>query len=228
MDGTGLAIGISLWFLCALLVVLFARSVRKFLGSRSRAEVMWGGGLLLAAIAMAVEAFVYLGVVTTFLLQLYVFTSAAIVGVLSLGATRVLRRPLLENAYTAYTAVAVTLVAVFSFVTPVSSAMVTGGIITGNPPLLLLVLSTLVTGPATIVLLTASAVSLRRSRKWQTLLMIGGALILGAGGTLYIASFPVALYYAEFLGIVLLFFGLISLPAAAPRPAELAVPRSAP
>jgi len=44
--------------------------------------------------------------------------------------------------------------------------------------------------------------------------MIGGALILGAGGTLYIASFPVALYYAEFLGIVLLFFGLISMPQA--------------
>jgi hypothetical protein len=45
--------------------------------------------------------------------------------------------------------------------------------------------------------------------------MIGGALILGAGGTLYIASFPVALYYAEFLGIILLFFGLISLPQVA-------------
>jgi hypothetical protein len=90
--------------------------------------------------------------------------------------------------------------------------MVSGGIITGNPPVLLLVLSSLVTGPATVVLLTASYLALRRSWRWQTLLMIAGAVILGAGGTLYIASFPVALYYAEFLGIILLFLGLMSLP----------------
>jgi hypothetical protein len=90
--------------------------------------------------------------------------------------------------------------------------MVNAGIITGNPPLSLLVLSSLVTGPATVLLVTASVLSLRRSYRWQTLLMVSGALILGAGGTLYIASFPVALYYAEFIGIVLLFLGLIGLP----------------
>jgi len=214
MDGTFAAIDISLWILCLLLIVLFVRSVWKYSQSRSRVELMWGSGLALAAAAMAVEAIVFLGVVSSALLQAYVFFSAAIVGVLSLGATRVLRSPRLENGYTAYIAATCALVAVASLLTPMPDSMVSNGIIAGNPPLLLLVLSTLVTGPATVVLLTASAVSLRRSRKWQTLLMIAGALILGAGGTLYIASFPVALYYAEFIGIVLLFFGIVSLPSA--------------
>jgi hypothetical protein len=51
--------------------------------------------------------------------------------------------------------------------------------------------------------------------------MAGGAIILGAGGALYIASFPIALYYAEFVGILLLFLGLISLPQASSAPAPV-------
>jgi hypothetical protein len=209
------AIAGSLVALSAMLLVLSVRALLQFRSSPTRARFMWGAGLLFATGAMIVEAVVYLGAVSSLVLQVYVFFSAAIVGVLSLGATRILRSPRVERVYTYYIAATCALVAVFSFLTPLPPAsMVSAGIITGDPPLLLLVLSSLVTFPATAVLLTASYLSLRRSWRWQTLLMIGGALILGAGGTLYIASFPVALYYAEFLGIVLLFFGLISMPLA--------------
>jgi hypothetical protein len=177
---------------------------------------------------MAIEGVVFLGIVNVVLLQAYVFLSAAIVGVLSLGATKVLRRPRLALGYSVYTLVGCAVVGVFSFLVPVSLSIVSNGIISGNPPLLLLVLSTLVTGPATVVLVGASVVALRRSWRWQTLLMIGGALVLGAGGTLYIASFPVALYYAEFIGIVLLFLGLISLPQASPLAVKSATAAPAP
>jgi hypothetical protein len=219
MSLESLAIGSSLVALTLMLVFLGARGTRRYLRNRERTQLMWAAGLGFAAAAMAIEAVVYVGVVTVPLLQGYVFVSAAIVGVLSLGATRVLRSPRLERGYSWYIGVTCAVVGLFCFVTPVPTGMVTNGIITGDPPLSLIILSTLVTGPATIVLLTASAVSLRRSRRWQTLLMIAGALILGAGGTLYIASFPVALYYAEFLGIVCLFLGLVSLQgASAPSP----------
>jgi hypothetical protein len=213
MDAFQEFIATSLFVLTGLLVVLCARGVREFRSNRKFTQLWWAGGLALAAAAMAVEAVVYIGVVTESLLQAYVFFSAAIVGILSLGATKVLHRPRLERGYTYYTLVTCLAVAGASFLTPLSrAAMVSQGIIVGNPPLVLLVLSSLVTVPATVVLLSASVVALRRTWKWQTLLMIGGALILGAGGALYIASFPVALYYAEFIGILLLFFGLIGLP----------------
>jgi hypothetical protein len=59
--------------------------------------------------------------------------------------------------------------------------------------------------------------------------MISGAAVLGAGGAFYIASFPVMLYYAEFIGIVLLFFGLVDFsrwalagPVAAPKAKDTA------
>lgn len=210
------AIAASLVVLTLLLAVLSIRGIVRYLRSRLWTQLMWASGLALATAAMAVEAIVYVGVVNELLLQAYVFFSAAIVGVLSLGATKVLRRPVVERVYTVYTWAATLVVAVFSFLTPVSTSIVVGGIISGNPPLLLLILSSFVTGPATIVLLTASVVALRRSWRWPTLLMVAGALILGAGGTLYIASFPVALYYAEFVGIIVLFLGLVTLPQTAP------------
>jgi hypothetical protein len=208
----GVLIAVSLIALGVLLAVLSFRGLRKFFQDGARSQLWWGSGLALATVAMVIEAVVYLGVVTMPLLQAYMFVSAGIVGVLSLGATRILKNARVEAAYTYYTLAGCVVVALFCAITPVSTGIVVGGIISGNPPVLILVLSSFVTVPATVVLLAASALSLRRSWRWQTLLMAAGALVLGAGGTLYIASFPVALYYAEFIGILMLFLGLISLP----------------
>jgi hypothetical protein len=214
----------SLIALGALLAVLSVRGLREFVREGRRTQLMWGSGLALGAAAMAIEAIVYAGWVTTALLQAYIFLSAGIVGVLSLGATKVLRRPRVEAAYTGYMLASLALVAAACALVRPDTSMVVGGIISGNPPVVLLVLSSIVTFPATAVLLTASAVSLRRGRRWPTLLIVAGAVILGAGGTLYIASVPVALYYAEFLGILVLFLGLVSLPQVQPSPAAAARP----
>ena len=184
---------------------------------------MWGTGLAFGAAAMAVEMVVYFGYVTVPLLQAYVFFSAAIVGVLSLGSAKSFRPGRFEPAYTAYTVGIGAVIAWFSFATPLPLGMVQNGIVVGNPPLLLIVLSSLMTVPATVVLLTAAVVHLRKSFRPKGLLMITGACVLGAGGAFYIAAFPVVLYYAEFVGIVMLFLGLTDLsklalarPAAAP------------
>jgi len=181
---------------------------------------MFGLGLACATGALLIELVAYLGVVTSPLLEAYIFLSAAIVGVLSLGSAKSFRPGRFEVGYTAYLAVAMAAVAWVSFTTPMPLSMVRGGIIVGNPSLLLLVLSSLVTVPATVVLLTAAVVHLRRSFRPKGLLMVSGACVLGAGGAFYIASFPVVLYYAEFVGIVMLFLGLTDLSRLAlARPA---------
>ena len=226
MDADGYAITGSLFLLTALLAFLSSRSAYRYLSDHEPRELPWIGGLALAAAAMAIESAVFLGATGPILLQGYVFASAAIVGVLSLGAVHVLRRPRAERGYYVFTLAMIALVAAVSFSTPPASGMVANGVIAGDPSLLLVVLSSFVTFPATVVLLVASAIALRRSRKWQTILLIAGALILGAGGTLYIASFPATLYYTEFAGIILLFFGLVSLPH--PSPAPTTFPTGAP
>lgn len=219
------AIGASLVGLTVLLVVLCVRGALQYRRTRTQTQLMWASGIACAAGAMAIEAIVFAGIESSALLQAYVFLSAAIVGVLSLGATRILQSPRIERIYTGYTLATCAVVAGASALTPLPASMVSDGVITGNPPVDLLVLSSFVTFPATALLLGASYLSLRRSWRWQTMLMVAGAVILGAGGTLYIASFPVALYYAEFLGILLLFLGLISMPQ--PGPHSAATPRSA-
>jgi len=193
----------------------------KFFQTRRHSQLGWGVGLGFGAIATAIELSAYLGVVTSLMLQAYVFFSAAIVGTLSLGSVRGFRRPAYRYVYAGYIIVTSAFVGVFCFTTPVSASMVQDGVISGNPPQFLLILSSLITGPATVVLLGFAVLSLRRKFHWKGLLMIAGASVLALGGAFYIASFPVALYYAEFVGIVLLFIGLTDFsrwitPAPAP------------
>jgi len=216
-------IAASLAGLFAVLGYLAVRGLAHAYRDRSRHQLMFGLGLLCGTVALGVELVAYLGLVTSVLLQTYVFLSAAIVGVLSLGSAKSFRPGRFETIYTAFQAAAMATVGWFSFTTPLPVSMVRGGIVVGNPPILLLVLSSVVTVPATVVLLTAAALHLRRSFRPKGVLMIAGACVLGAGGAFYIAAFPVVLYYAEFVGIVLLFLGLTdiarwSMASASPAP----------
>ena len=230
MDAADWGIALSLVVLSGALGTLAARGLLRSVRERSRVQLMWGIGLAFATVATAVELVVYAGIVSGLLLQTYVFLSAAIVGMLSLGSTRVIRSSLFRTSYTVYTLAMCATVGVLSYSTGLSSsAMVSQGVITGNPPTTLIIVSSLVTVPATFVLLGAVVVALRRSWRWQTLMMGVGACVLAAGGALYIASFPVALYYSEFIGIVLIFFGLVSLPhlATSPAPAGRSLSKTA-
>lgn len=225
MDGEGVAIASSLAILTVVLGSLSARGFLRLVRERDRHQVMWAVGLAMGTAATVLELEAYLGAASVLLLQAYVFFSAGIVGVLSLGSLRAFHRVRWNRAYLAYTCATLGLVAAFSFTTPLSvPAMVRDGVVSGNPPAFLLVLSSLVTVPATVVLLAACVRSLRRHFRWKGLLLLAGAAVLGAGGAFYVASFPVMLYYAEFIGIVLLFFGLVDLsrwslasPTAAPQ-----------
>jgi len=216
-------IAISLAALTFVLTSLAVRGFVRFFQTRKHSQLGWGVGLGFGAIATAIELTAFVATVPTVLLQAYVFFSAAIVGTLSLGSVRAFRKPIYRNVYATYIIGISAVVAVFCFTTPVPTSMVQNGVISGNPPVFLLVLSSLITVPATIVLLGFAVISLRRAFHWKGLLMIAGASVLAAGGAFYIASFPVALYYAEFIGIVLLFVGLTDFsrwlnptPAASP------------
>lgn len=224
MNAEDWGIAASLGLLTGILAILAVRGFVRFYRTRRHSQLGWGVGLGFGAVATAIELSAFLGAVTPVMLQAYVFFSAAIVGTLSLGSVRAFRRPWYRNLYAGYIIATSAVVGVFCFTTPVSDSMVQAGVISGNPPVFLLVLSSLITVPATVVLLGFAVISLRRSFHWKGLLMIAGASVLAAGGAFYIASFPVALYYAEFVGIVLLFIGLTDFsrwlaPAATPTAA---------
>ncbi len=67
--------------------------------------------------------------------------------------------------------------------------------------------SSLITFPAFLVLIAIAALSYKKIRNQKMLSIIAGVIVVSIAGSLYIAQFPAFLYYSEFIGILLLWFG---------------------
>ena len=78
------------------------------------------------------------------------------------------------------------------------------------PPLLVTVFSTLITIPASIVLLAVAILGYLKTKNKKMLSIIAGVVFVVIAGTLYIVSFPALLYISEFVGILLLWYGFYS------------------
>jgi hypothetical protein len=99
---------------------------------------------------------------------------------------------------------------------PPSSGIVVSGVVTGLPPTPVLIASAVVTFPASLLLIGASLYGALWQKRYHLLFIAAGTAVIAAAGSLYIASFPLSLYYAEFAGTVLLFLGFVRIPAIAP------------
>ena len=80
----------------------------------------------------------------------------------------------------------------------------------GVPPLLVTIFSTLITIPASAVLLVVAIKSYLKTKNKKMLSIIAGVVFVVIAGTLYIVSFPSLLYISEFVGILLLWYGFYS------------------
>ncbi len=77
----------------------------------------------------------------------------------------------------------------------------------GPLPLSVVITSSIVTFPAAAILIIVAGISYYRGHDKKMLSIILGTIIVSIAGTLYIVQFPAFLYYAEFIGIVLLWLG---------------------
>ncbi len=218
MDPQNLAVLASLVALSGLTFLLGAKMWIRY---RSRGEtpyLYWFLGLLLTGFTLAEEAGVYGGVVTAPILATYFFLVALLVGLLSLGSARMALGSRWFQIYRAYVAGIGLLIAAIAFAIPVPVSVVVGGVIRGSPGLDLILASSLLTFPAAVLMAVTSLVGAWRTHRWNLALIFAGIVVISGAGSLYIVSFPVTLYYAEFLGVVLLFFGFLRIPAPASEP----------
>ncbi len=74
-------------------------------------------------------------------------------------------------------------------------------------PSLVIIASSTVTFPAAAVIIAVAALSYKSTKSRKMLSIITGVVIVSIAGTLYIAAYPEFLYYAEFVGILLLWLG---------------------
>jgi hypothetical protein len=222
MDG-GEGLTASLAALAAVAGLLAWLIFRRFATQRHRSHLYWGAGLALVAVTIAQEAAIYAGFRAPTFLQLYLVLVAALVGVLSMGSAELQFSRRWRLAWAGYLGTTCAVLAVVTFVTPVPSALVVDGVVSGVPPLAVIVVSSLVTIPAAVLLIVSSLYGAWRRKRWQLLYVAGGTMVLSASGALYLAAFPLTQYYADFVGVALLFLGFVRLRLA-PSPTAGAAP----
>ena len=210
--GFSLAVASAIGVLSGISLLLAVFLLRKYARGRRPSYLYWGIGILLVFVTLAQEAALYAGAWSQFLIRSYLVLVALLVGILSLGSAELslpARWKGLWSGYIGATGVAVTVV---GLVTPVPSSILYEGVVWNLPPLAIVVASSLLTIPGAMLLILASLYGAWTQKRLELLYITAGTIVISVSGSLYIVSFPTTLYFAEFVGVVLLFLGFVRVP----------------
>jgi hypothetical protein len=192
-----------------LTVVLAAYLTKAYLKRRTTNYLFWALGLWVFAVSTVLEIVYAAGTYNAPLIDAYLVLVVILVELLALGSITSVKRSWIRKAYYAYV-VAITLFTAYSVIATNSGKLLRDYVVAANPPLLVIVASSLATFPAAIVLIVMAIKGYLATKNVKLLSIIAGVIIVSIAGTLYIVSFPAFLYISEFLGILLLWFGFFS------------------
>lgn len=194
---------VALSFLISLLITL------SYVRSKAPNQLFWSFGMWLFAICAFLETLFAVGVYSQFIIKLYLLLVAVLVELLAMGSTILLRRSLFSQIYAAYS-MATTAFLGYALVASGSLGnLLADGVVFGSLPVSVTLGSVLITAPGATLLILISMVSFLKKRDPRILSIIIGVIVLSAGGTLYIATFPAFLYITEFVGVLLIWFGFM-------------------
>lgn len=201
-----LLVGVStiVFFLLSSVLALFltdAYAVR-----RQRSYLYWSIGLWLFALTDLFEMLFAFGTYASLMGQVYLFVVAFMVIPLAMGSLELIKTVNIRRVYLGYSVVTVLLLAYFTFSVDPGNIVV-GSVVGANIPINVIIYSSLITFPAMVVLIVVALLSSLRTKRKKMLWIVLGMLVFGVSGTLYIAAFPAAVYYGEFIGLVMLWLG---------------------
>ena len=203
MQLESLAITTIVFLLSLALTLVLTRS---YFRGRKPSVMFWSAGMWAFTIGVLLEMMFALNISPEPLIALYLFLVAVLVELLALGSIQLIGSNVIKRAYYTFCVITTAFIA-YSLLSTNITNFIKDYIAYGNPPLLVIVSSSLVTFPAAVVLIAVAVKSYMRTRSYKMLSIIAGVIIVSIAGTLYIASFPSILYAAEFVGIVLLWIG---------------------
>jgi hypothetical protein len=219
-------IAISLLVLSVISLLLSVLVLRRYRRERQRCHLYWGVGLLLFFVTLVQEAVLDLGVWSQLLIQSYLILVAVLVGILSLGSAELSLHGRWRPLYFGYIGLTSAALVVVGLLVPIPSSIVAQGVVSGVPPTSITLLSSIITVPAALLLIVSSLYGVVRQRRYHLLFIAIGTAVISAAGALYLVSFPATLYYAEFVGMLLLFLGFVRIPHLVRAPAPQARPSS--
>ncbi|AKA49416.1 hypothetical protein IX51_10265 [uncultured archaeon] len=190
-------------------IVLSVFLTSSYLSRRSANYASWSIGLWLFTFGVLEEFIFSVGIYSQILIKSYLAIVALLVQFLAIGSLQLSgsQKPL--KAYYAYSIAATILLLATLAVSDVGN-IISNYVVFGALPLLVILSSSLITFPAAVIILYVAIVSYRRTHNRKMLSIIAGVIIVSVAGTLYIAKFPAFLYYAEFVGILLLWAGFFN------------------
>lgn len=179
---------------------------RSYFRGRKASVMFWSAGMWAFTAGVLLEIAFALNASSELLIALYLFIVALLVELLALGSIQLIGSNRVKRAYYVFCVITTVFIA-YSLLSTNITNLIRDYIVYGNPPLLVIVASSLVTFPAAVVLIAVAVKSYLKTRSYKMLSIIAGVVVVSVAGTLYIASFPSILYAAEFVGIVLLWIG---------------------
>lgn len=201
-----LAVTIVVFILSLVLTLIMTKSYIK---GRKPSTLFWSLGMWSFTIGVLLEILFAFNISSEPLIALYLFIVAALVEFLALGSMQLIQSKKLKQVYYAY-CIITTIFVGYSLIVVKITNFIMDYIAFGNPPLIVIVSSSLVTFPAAAILIIIALKSYLKTKSYQMLSIIIGVVIVSIAGTLYIVQFPSLLYAAEFIGILLLWIGFYS------------------
>ncbi len=191
-------------FVLSLLLAFYM--TRKYRKTRSKPLRFWSLGMQAFSVGVFIEVVFAIGVESNLLVSFYFFLVAMIVELLALGSIQLLKSKQIKNVYYVFCLIT-TILLLLSVIAYKSPGFVSNYVAWGVPPLLVTIFSTIITIPASLVILAVAIKGYLKTKSVKMISIIAGVIFVGIAGTLYIVSFPSLLYASEFIGILLLWSG---------------------
>lgn len=199
----------SIAVILVLSVLLSIVLTRSYFRHKSASYIAWSAGLWLFTIAVLEELLFSDGIYSQFMIKVYLALVAILVQFLAIGSLMLAGKRMANRAYYLYS-IAATAFLIFTLAISSVGDIITNYVVYGPLPLMTTAASSMVTFPAAVILIVMAALSYKQTHNRKMLSIIAGVIVVSIAGTLYIAKFPSFLYYAEFIGILLLWAGFYS------------------
>ncbi len=189
-------------------IALAAYLTREYMRGKRKSHLFWSIGIWVFALTVLMETAFSQKIYSSFLIDSYLLLVVVLVELLALGSMQLISNRLYKKAYYAFALVITALNAYLVF-TENQGNLIMNYVVAGQPTLPVIIASSIATFAAAIVLVVIAAQTYRRTHNRKMLSIIAGVCVVSIAGTLYISSYPYLLYYAEFIGIVLLWLGFV-------------------
>lgn len=200
-------ISTSIILVLSVILALFLTNLYK--NRKSLNYASWSIGLWLFTLGVLEEVMFSVGLYSQFLIRSYLVIVAVLVMFLAMGSLQLTDYRRFRILYYLYSLATTVFILLVMYITPIGN-IISNYVVFGPLPILVTISSSLITFPAAVIILIVALMSYRRTQSYKMLSIIAGVIVVSVAGTLYIAKFPAFLYYAEFVGILLLWIGFFN------------------